>query len=196
MKKKIFLCAAWLAIESLPALAQVQTSVAAPQGAHAAPMSTVHSTSGRPDQYYELLGKRQYFAGKYAQAMESFKTAALYADKVSQISVGLMYLHGQGVKADPATAYAWLAVAAERNDPRYVATRDQVWAQLDAQQRESAKRLADRLSREYGDVSAEPRLAMAFESANTQRSYVPPCETCQPTWYGPTSPNKPYLGNR
>ena len=117
------------------------------------------STWGHPDQYGEFNGMQRYAAGDYRGAMKDFLIGARFADKLSQLSIGLMYLNGEGVKKDPATAYAWVAIAAERNYPSFVATRQAIWAGLDATQRTRAKAMLDRLYPEYGDATAKPRMA-------------------------------------
>lgn len=116
-------------------------------------------TDGHPDQYYEFRGMHAYVAGDYASAMRDFLQSARYADKLSQLSIGLMYLNGQGVTKDPVTAFAWTAIAAERKYPQFLATRDRIWSQLDATQRERAKAMVADLYTEYGDASAKPRMA-------------------------------------
>lgn len=125
------------------------------------------STWGHPDQYGEFVGMRAYASGNYAKAMKYFEIGARHADKLSQLSIGLMYLHGEGVAKNPVTAYAWLALAAERKFPRYVATRDAVWNQLDASQRQQGSVLLDQLSGEYGDAVAKPRMERALREART-----------------------------
>lgn len=118
------------------------------------------STWGHPDQYGEFTGMQRYATGDYKAAMKYFLIGARYADKLSQLSIGLIYLNGQGVHKDPVTAFAWIAIAAERKYPQFLATRDAVWAQLDAQQRELAKALVDELYPEYGDATAKRRMAL------------------------------------
>ncbi|OOG59194.1 hypothetical protein B0E47_03960 [Rhodanobacter sp. B05] len=120
------------------------------------------STWGHPDQYGEFTGMQRYAAGNFKAAMKYFLIGARYADKLSQLSIGLMYLNGQGVEKDPVQAFAWIAIAAERKYPQFLATRDAVWAQLDAQQREQAKVLLEKLYPEYGDPSAKRRMALVL----------------------------------
>jgi hypothetical protein len=114
---------------------------------------------GHPDLAAEFSGVHHYQAGHYAAAMAEFTKAARYADKLSQLCIGLMYLNGQGVQKDPVAAFAWVAIAAERQYPQFVATRDRIWATLHTSQREQAKALAAQLSGEYGDAVAMPRMA-------------------------------------
>jgi len=117
-------------------------------------------TWGHPDEFGEFAGMQYYAIGNYAKAKTYFEYGARYADKLSQLSLGLMYLHGEGVKCDPVMAYAWLSLAAERRFPRFVATRDEVWRQLDASQREQALAALSRLTAEYGDAVAKPRMEL------------------------------------
>jgi hypothetical protein len=126
------------------------------------------STWGHPDQYGEFTGMQRYSAGNYQAAMKYFLIGARYADKLSQLSIGLMYLNGEGVQKDPVTAYAWIAIAAERKYPQFVATRDALWQQLDTQQREQAKSLTEKLSIDYGDAVAKPRMALALRQSQSE----------------------------
>jgi len=79
------------------------------------------STWGHPDQYNEFAGMHCYTRGDYPCALSRFREAARYADKLSQLSIGLMYLNGQGVDKDPVVAFAWVAIAAERRYPPFLA---------------------------------------------------------------------------
>lgn len=113
--------------------------------------------------YSDIMGFSQGLAaharGHYANAMKFFLIGARYADKPSQLSIGLMYLNGEGVARDPATAWAWMDLAAERDYPDFVTTRDRVAAQLTPEQRERADRIRTDLAAEYGDAVAKRRVA-------------------------------------
>lgn len=123
---------------------------------------------GHPDLFNEFAGMHRLKAHDYKAAMKFFKEASRYADKLSQLSVGLMYLNGQGVAKDPVTAFAWVAISAERKYPRFLATRDTIWNTLDADQREQAKVLVAKLYTEYGDPVAKKRMARALNLAKLQ----------------------------
>lgn len=116
------------------------------------------STWGHPDQFGQYQGMAAYAAGHYEAAMRLFTIGARYADKVSQLSIGLMYLNGQGVARDPIKAWAWTALSAERGYPRFEATRDGIWQALSAPQREQAKAERDALAKTYDDAHAKPRM--------------------------------------
>ncbi|WP_430388178.1 sel1 repeat family protein [Dyella sp. 20L07] len=126
------------------------------------------ATWGHPDEENEFAGMQHYANHDYAGAMQAFLQAARYADKLSQLSIGLMYLNGEGVAQDPVMAYAWVALAAERKYPQFVATRDALWSKLDASQREKATVAVGKLSAEYGDAVAKPRMELALRQAREQ----------------------------
>ncbi|HJU25715.1 MAG TPA: sel1 repeat family protein [Rhodanobacteraceae bacterium] len=123
------------------------------------------STLGHPDLFGEFAGMERYARRDYAGALRSFKYAARYADKLSQLSIGLMYDNGEGVAKDPVTACAWLALAAERKFPSFTATRDRVCKALTPAQHEQAVAVLDTLMPDYGDAVAKPRMAMAMQLA-------------------------------
>lgn len=126
------------------------------------------STWGHPDLFGEFAGMRLYSEGHYAAAIKYFKYGARYADKLSQLSIGLMYDNGHGVAKDPVTACAWLALAAERKYPSFVATRDRVCEALTPAQHDQAVAVLDKLMPEYGDAVAKKRMVRALDMAKTE----------------------------
>ncbi len=124
------------------------------------------STSGHPDLFGQFAGMRHLFEGDYRSALKYFKNAALYADKPSQMSIGLMYLNGRGVKKDPVTACAWLMLAAERGVPQqYIMVRDRVCGALSSAQHEQAMATLDKLSPRYADATAKLKMKLALRTA-------------------------------
>jgi uncharacterized protein len=117
---------------------------------------------GHPDLWFEYTGMKEYANGDYKRAMRYFLKSAWYSDKPSQLSIGLMYLNGQGVDKDLIKAYAWTALSAERHYPDFAATRDQIWQQLDSTQRQQALALEQSLVAQYGDEVAKPREIQAM----------------------------------
>lgn len=126
------------------------------------------STWGHPDQFGQFSGMRYHAKGDYPNALKYFRIGARYADKLSQLSIGLMYMNGEGVARNPATACAWLTLAAERNYPRFVATREQVCKTLDAPQRSEAAATTTALTAEFGDVVAKKRMVNELNYARGQ----------------------------
>lgn len=126
------------------------------------------STWGHPDLFGEFAGMRLYSEGHYKAAIKYFKYGARYADKLSQLSIGLMYENGRGVEQDSVTACAWLALASERKYPSFIATRNRVCEALTPAQHDQAVAVLDKLMPEYGDAVAKKRMARALEIAKTQ----------------------------
>jgi hypothetical protein len=116
------------------------------------------STWYHPDLYGEFAGVRRYMNKDYSGAMKYFEIGAYYADKLSQLSIGLMYVNGEGVAKDPVTGYAWLELAAERDYPEFVATRDRVKATLTPDEMQKARGIHDTLALRYADTVAKPRM--------------------------------------
>ena len=117
------------------------------------------STWYHPDLFGEFAGVHRYAHHDLKGAMKYFKIGASYADKLSQMSIGLMYFNGEGVAKDPVTAYAWLDIAAERDYPDFVATRERVKATLSPEQLKKALVVRDELAAQYADAVAKPRMA-------------------------------------
>lgn len=126
------------------------------------------STWYHPDLFGEFAGVRRYAHHQYAEALKYFEVGAYYADKFSQLSIGLMHLNGEGVRKDPVTAYAWIDLAAERGYPDFVATRDRVLAQLTPAQRDQAQALRDKLAQKYADAVAKPRMEQQLRMGAAQ----------------------------
>jgi hypothetical protein len=120
-----------------------------------------HATTWfHPDLYGMTQGMQDYAAHDFALAIKHFEFGALYADKLSQLCLGLMYLNGDGVAKDPAKAFAWLELAAERGYPQFVATRDEVAKTLNLLQLERAKKIHEHLAIRYADAVAKHRMAV------------------------------------
>lgn len=116
------------------------------------------STRGHPDLFGRFTGMRCFADHDYACALKYFKFGAYYADKFSQMAIGLMYANGNGVARNPVTAWAWLALAASRGYPGFVATRERIGRQLTPAQRAQAQAKLSTLDKTYADKVAEPRM--------------------------------------
>ncbi len=125
-------------------------------------------SSNFPNERFRMLGSESAADGDWDDALRLFTQAARYADKYSQHRISLMYWHGAGVARDPALAYAWADLAAERMYPSFVVLREKIWLALSAAEREKALREGEALYAQYGDKVAKPRLAAAILRQNTQ----------------------------
>lgn len=115
--------------------------------------------SAHPDLRYRLLGLEEFRKGNHEDAFRFFQRAAFYADKPSQGMVAEMLWNGQGTVKDPALAYAWMDMAAERGYAGFLGLRERYWTALDAAGRERALHEGEAVYAKYGDQAAQPRLA-------------------------------------
>ncbi|MDR0184564.1 hypothetical protein [Lysobacter arvi] len=115
-----------------------------------------------PNELHRLYGSEAAGRGHWTTALQQFRLAARYADKYSQHRISLMYWHGVGVERDPALAYAWADLAAERLYPNFVVLREKMWMALDETERARALQVGQPLYDEYADEVAKPRLARAI----------------------------------
>jgi hypothetical protein len=118
--------------------------------------------ASHPDLRHYRHGLLAYLSQDYAKAMRHFRIAARHADKPSQALIGEMLWEGQGVAADRALAYAWLDLAAERGQRRFVLQRERYWNVLDDAERAEALARGEALYAEFGDAVAQPRMARAL----------------------------------
>lgn len=126
------------------------------------------STWGHPDLFGMTVGMRRYADHQYRAALHYFEIGARYADKLSQLSIGLMHLNGEGTPKNPALAYAWLDLAAERGYPSFVATRDGLKVRLTPAQLTEAMALRAALAERYADAVAKPRMALELRWGQMQ----------------------------
>ena len=111
----------------------------------------------RPGDYYFLLGASAYRAHDYAHAIAMYQVAASWAYKPAEYNLGVIYARGQGVAVDMPRAMAWMALAAERNEPHYVDAREAIYAELTKEQFEQANVIWRNLKQTYGDEVALKR---------------------------------------
>jgi len=121
--------------------------------------------AAHPDLKNRTRGMEAYEAGEFEDALRWFRLAARYADKPSQAMVGEMLWKGEGGGRDPALAYAWMDLAAERGYPGFTAVREHYWEQLDEAQRGQALARGQEVYAEYGDAVAQPRIAAVLRRA-------------------------------
>lgn len=115
--------------------------------------------SAHPDLRYRLHGLEEFKQGHYEDALKFFQRASFYADKPSQGMVAEMLWNGQGVSKDPALAYAWMDLAAERGYVGFLGLRERYWNALSEAERQRALDEGAALYAKYGDEAAQPRIA-------------------------------------
>ena len=124
-------------------------------------------STGHRDQLFRRYAFIAYQRGDRDDARRHFETAARYGDKPSQLALAMLHLNGYGVTRDPARAYAYADLAAERGYPAYLLHREAIWASLDEQGRERAIQIGKGLYRENGDAVAKPRHALRLRQSLT-----------------------------
>src|SRR6185436_9087912 len=108
----------------------------------------------RPGEYYFLLAVHAFRKNDFAFAIQMYEVAAAWAYKPAEYNLAIMYARGQGVPVDLPRGMAWMALAAERNEKRYVEAREVIYAELTKEQFEQANGIWRRLKKTYGDEVA------------------------------------------
>lgn len=122
-----------------------------------------------PDYRWRVRGLATLARGEAATAIEELHNAARHADKAAQALLGELYWSGRGGKVDRIEGHAFMALAAERGYPRYVALRDRYGNELDEAGRAAASLRHAQLLADYGDAVAKPRLEEALRSLHARR---------------------------
>jgi len=108
----------------------------------------------RPGEYYFMVAVHAFRKNDFAFAIQMYEVAASWAFKPAEYNLGVMYSRGQGVPVDMARGMAWMALAAERNEKRYVDAREVIYAELTKEQFEQANCIWRELKKTYGDEVA------------------------------------------
>ncbi|HEY0506127.1 MAG TPA: hypothetical protein VGD42_21795 [Lysobacter sp.] len=114
--------------------------------------------SGHPNELSRWHGIWTYDNGHVDEARRHFERAAAYGDKLSQHFLTLMYWNGDGVDRDPALAYVWADLAAERGDSDdLLQIRERIWRDLTPEQQHRALEIGPGYVARYGDDVARKR---------------------------------------
>jgi len=108
----------------------------------------------RPGEYYFLLAVHAFRKNDFAFAIQMYEVAAAWAYKPAEYNLAIMYARGQGIPLDLPRGMAWMALAAERNEKRYVEAREAVYAEMTPEQFEQANVIWRQLKKTYGDEVA------------------------------------------
>ena len=133
-------------------------------------MSSKSFLDAHPDMKYRTEGWFAYEEGRHGDALEHFRHAASYGDKLSQAMLAEMHWNGTGTPVDRALAYAWADLAAERGYEQFVALRERYWRALDKAGRARALSEGRALLDVYGDATARPRMAAHLEHVTRRGS--------------------------
>jgi len=111
-----------------------------------------------------------YKKGQASAAIDAWQTSASWAMKDAQYSLGLAYFKGNGVAADRPRGLAWLALAAERKNPRLQASLAAAWDGASDAEHQQANAIWRDLRKEYGDDVALPKAKKRFDAEVAQLS--------------------------
>ncbi|MGH8182934.1 MAG: tetratricopeptide repeat protein [Rhodanobacteraceae bacterium] len=114
-------------------------------------------SDGRPGAKFFAYGVQAVRKGDYRHAIDMYKVAASWAYKPAEYNLAIMYYKGQGVPVNRPLGAAWMVLAAERGDPRYVRARDLMVTVLTKSQFEETDKFWDELKQTYGDKVAQRR---------------------------------------
>ena len=121
----------------------------------------------RPGEYYFLLAVHAYSKKDFTFAIQMYEVAAAWAYKPAEYNLAIMYARGQGVPVDLPRGMAWMALAAERNEKRYVDAREVVYAETTKDQFEQANVIWRELKKTYGDEVALRRAKARWAQVKT-----------------------------
>jgi hypothetical protein len=113
--------------------------------------------AARPGERFYFNAVRAFRNKDYAFTIDMYEVSASWGYKPAQYNLGVMYFKGEGVPVDRPRGMAWMALAAERDDPTYVQAREVVYAELSKEEFARANDLWRELKTTYGDAVALPR---------------------------------------
>jgi TPR repeat protein len=111
-----------------------------------------------------------YKKGQPSAAIEAWEVSSGWAMKDAQYSLGLAYFKGDGIAADRPRGLAWLALAAERKNPRLQASLAAAWDSASEAEHQQANAIWRDLRKDYGDDVALPKARKRFEAEVAQLS--------------------------
>jgi hypothetical protein len=116
--------------------------------------------------------------GHKAEAFGKFMRLACGGDKAAQEEVGLMYLVGEGVEKNTATAYLWLKTAAEFNLASFRTLTTKIEDAMTPEQRTHFGQLADEMRERYGQRATN--VTCSAHSSSTFSSNIKDSVLCSP----------------
>lgn len=161
---------ALLFVIALPttSLAQTTTSHAQIAG-NAVNLAAVQCPDGEerflPGDYYFCIGTVYFGRGRYGPARETLELAARWGSKPAQYVLGLMNFNGDHTPTNRPLGIAWLALAAERPIPEYLAVLRSAWLKANGTERAQARKLLAQMRTTYADQVAAVRAKKRYDRA-------------------------------
>jgi hypothetical protein len=110
-----------------------------------------------PGEYYFCAAARDFGRHRTARATARLQDAAHWASKPAQYILGLMYFNGDEGPSNRPLGVAWLALAAERHDPRFESAFVHAYLESTPTERAQANDYWLQLRDHYGDSVAGTR---------------------------------------
>ncbi|MET0934622.1 MAG: SEL1-like repeat protein [Luteibacter sp.] len=110
-----------------------------------------------PGDYYFCAAARDIGYGHDSRGRERLRDAAHWASKPAQYVLGLMYFNGDEGPANRPLGIAWLALAAERHDPRFEPSFVEAYQRASPAEREQANAYWQELKEDFADTTAGVR---------------------------------------
>lgn len=114
----------------------------------------------------------------YASAFTEFMRMAEIGDHQAQFNIGAMYFHGQHVAQDSVQAYAWMALAGQKNEDNWNTLAGQMLDSLNDEQKQRAvqarQALFDRLSDAVVAKQLQPEIGVGFAERMKVKKRVNP----------------------
>ena len=87
-------------------------------------------------------GRTAWEAGRYAEALTQWRTAAKNGDRRAMLALGRAFVKGLGVPQNYVEAHKWFNIAAVQGDTKAVAERNALEKQMTLEERAEARKLA------------------------------------------------------
>lgn len=119
---------------------------------------------------------KHYEEGHYQKAFMEFQSLAEIGHKAAQFNLGVMFLEGTAVEADPVKAYAWIKLA-DKKSQKEQAFLKKIFQQLDQDKQEEAEffytSLNESFSEEALKLALEPVYKPVDPSLDTENEAKP-----------------------
>lgn len=146
-----------------------------------------------PGEFNFCLAGVDIYRGDYTSGIEMLKLAAGWGSKKAQYVLGVTYFRGDSIPSDHALGLAWLALAAERRDPTYLAVLASAHGKSTAAEHQRAGEWLTTLRPKYADAVAARRAQRRFDRMMRELTYFEPYDVgvCVEGLTGGLVPQKP-----
>ncbi len=118
-----------------------------------------------PGKYYEQQAQTAVKAQNFRRALEMYKKAGYWGNKIAQFNVGMLYVNGaEGVPVDRIRGTAWLGIAAQTHTQYVDKALGEAYAGLNTEQRAAAGDLWKQLKVDYDDKITLDRASKLFNA--------------------------------